>query len=511
MLTLKIKPSIDADVLIVGAGPAGASAAAHLAWAGLRVVLIDQHAFPRDKVCGDFVGPVALVELQRLGVTGLPDYRQTNVIHGAAVHLDGKRLIVSDMPEVSGLPAYGRVIPRLQLDAWIVDAARASGVQIYEGWRVRGYAVDADGVTVQAEQRGESRTWRGRMLIGADGSSSLIARQMHGQPPADGDRIIAVRAYYEDVTGPVDQADLYFSSSSFPGYYWLFPTGPRTANVGIGMLLETLPPATEHLPKLLDQLIADDPAFAERLDGARRVGKVSGWPLSTYNPAISPTADRVLLVGDAAGLINPLNGEGIQYALLSGRWAAETILSAAARDDFSAAALKPYVDCLHHDLRYDMALAGLIVRLIRNRTLNPVWMQALRVILSRARVDPRYADITGGVLAGIEPASSVIQPRIVGGTAQQAAIAIGLGAVKQALHGPRHVLRAGRRAAESSVALAAETASHPVEYAQWGAGVAWGAAELAGQMARHLRTPEDPPPEATELQSSAVTLRLGGK
>jgi flavin-dependent dehydrogenase len=369
---------------------------------------------------------------------------------------------------------------------------------------VKGYAADSDGVAVQAEYRGQRRVWRGRVLIGADGSSSLVARQMHGRAPSDRDRIIAVRAYYEDVSGPSDQADLYFSSTSFPGYYWLFPTGETSANVGIGMLLETLPTASEHLPGLLEQLIEQDPAFGERLAHARRVGKVSGWTLSTYNPSSPLVAERVLLVGDAAGLINPLNGEGIQYALLSGRWAAEAVMEVAARDDFSQAALKAYADRVHGGLRYDMALAGLIVRLIRNRSLNPLWMQALRVILARARVDPAYADITGGVLAGMEPASRVIQPRVLGGTVQQAVISLGVGVVRHALRGPGHLVRVGKQTASSSMILASETALHPVEYAQWGAGVAAGAAELAGQMVRHVLAKDTTAAEAAPPSGESV-------
>jgi flavin-dependent dehydrogenase len=406
----------------------------------------------------------------------------------------------------------------MDLDAWIVDAARAAGAQLYEGWRVKGYAVDGDGVTVQAEYHGQARAWRGRVLIGADGSSSLVARQMHGKVPSDRDRIIAVRAYYEGVIGPSDQADLFFSSTSFPGYYWLFPTGETSANVGIGMLLETIPTASEHLPRLLEQLIQQDPAFGERLTHARRVGKVLGWPLSTYNPSSPLVADRVLLVGDAAGLINPLNGEGIQYALLSGRWAADTVIEVAAHDSFSQAALRAYADCVHHGLRYDMALAGLIVRLIRNRNLNPLWMQALRVILSRARVDPAYADITGGVLAGMEPASRVIQPRVLGGTVQQAVMSLGVGVVRHALHGPGHLVHVGKQTASSSVILVSEAALHPLEYAQWGAGVAAGAAELAGQMVRHLLVKDSaevetaPPPGGSvhmvEQRPAAAPWRL---
>jgi geranylgeranyl reductase family protein len=485
MFHLKIKPANDADVLIVGAGPAGASAAVHLARTGLRVVLIDQQAFPRDKVCGDFVSPVSLVELQRLGVVEKPEYLQTNVIYNAAVHLDGKQLITSPFPATQGLPAYGRVIPRRKLDAWIVETAQEAGAELFEGWRVKGYEAGTEGVTVHAQQGSKQRSWRGRMLIGADGSNSIIARQLHGEVPASQYRIVAVRCYYKGVSGPKDQAGLFFSSDCFPGYYWIFPSGGTGANVGIGMLLETVPASTEHLPKLLERLIEQDPAFGERLAGAQRVGKMAGWPLSTYNGTAALVAERVILAGDAAGLINPLNGEGIQTALLSGRWAAEAILKASASDDFSQATLQTYEKRVRRELHYDMALASMIIRLIRNRGLNPVWIQALRVIITRARVDPIYADITGGILAGVEPASSAMQFRIIRGTVQQAALSLGIGAIKHTLRGPRHLVDEGMQAASSSVEAAADIVRHPGEYAQWGAGISLGLADLAGQVVKN--------------------------
>ena len=513
MFNLKLKETYDYDVLIAGAGPAGASAAAHLAGAGLKVALVDQQAFPRDKVCGDFVGPVALLELRRLGVTRQPAYRQSNVILRAAVHLDGKLMINSLMPEVPGLPTHGAVIPRVTLDAWIVAAAQAAGAHLIENCRVKGYVADADGVTVTGEQRGVQKSWRARLLIGADGSSSLVARLLHGQSGSPDNRIIAVRAYYEDVRGPADQCDLYFSSDSFPGYYWLFPTSETTANVGVGMLVRTLPPPSEHLAVLLERLVEQDPAFSQRIGRGRRLGKIAGWPLTTYDPASSITAERVLLAGDAAGLINPLNGEGIQYALLSGRWAAETVLEAAAANDFSQARLKAYAARVDHELHYDMALASLIVQLIRNRSLNPVWMQALRIITTRARVDSQYATVTGGVLAGLLPASQVISGRVIGGTVQQAVFSLGFGAVKQALRGPKHLAGLGRAAAGYGKDLAAVTASQPGDFVRWSGGVALDAAELAGQVALHLLAgrepaPPTPAPLPVDRNKTADPLRI---
>jgi menaquinone-9 beta-reductase len=497
-LRLSIRPRFDCDIGVVGAGPAGAAAATHLARAGLRPLLIDAQAFPRDKVCGDFVGPVALQELQALGLGARDDYRASNVIHGAALFLDGRELISSPIPALPGLPSHGRVVPRKLFDQWLFEAARGAGVPVLERHRVRGYDVDADGITLHLDGPDAARTIRARALIGADGSASAVARRLRGRPAADDSRIIAVRAYYENVTGPADRCDLYFSGASFPGYYWLFPTGASTANVGVGMLLDTLPPTQEHLRDLLLQLVENDAALRERLAGARLVGKVVGWPLATYDPADAIVGDRVLLAGDAAGLINPLNGEGIQYALLSGRWAADTLVACAAAGDFSAAALASYPTQVRRELDYDMALARVVVQLIRNRSLNPVWLSALRVIVARARVDPAYADITGGVLAGLVPAARVLATDIVAATVKQALLSVAFGAVRHAIRGPRHLERLGLDALGVAADVAALALREPLRFARWGAGIGTTGTALATRYAAHvagsvLRTPTPAP------------------
>lgn len=510
MLTLRIRPPLDAEVIVVGAGPAGAATATHLARAGVQTLLLDRQRFPRDKVCGDFVGPVALVELQRLGATNHAAYKRSNMISSAAVFLNGQQLISSPIPEVPGMPPYGRVVPRLELDQWIVAAARTAGAQLLENCRVRDYQADDEGVTVSLDQRGATRTLRARALVGADGSSSLVGRVLRGQPVPDEDRIIAVRAYFEGVAGPDEQADLYFSADSFPGYFWLFPTGAGHANVGVGMVLETLPPSEDHLKALLLRLIAEDTSIKARLQGAQMVGKVVGWPLTTYNPGLPLVGNRVLLTGDAAGLINPLNGEGIQYALLSGRWAAETLLPCLARNQLSTHALQPYAERVAHELRYDMALSGLIVQLIRNRSLNPVWMHALRIIVHRARVDPVYADLTGGVLAGLIPASSVLNARVIGGTLRQAAMTTGLDMIGNTVRGPNHLASLGRVATHAAVEIASTAALRPSAFLRWGFGVARSGTELALQASQHAFAPPGPEPP-TSPPDDALHLRFSGK
>ena len=204
----------EVDVVVVGGGPAGAAAAAYLAAVGLDVTVVDRQEFPRDKVCGDFVGPTALVELERLGVSDEPRFAAANKVRRAALFLDGKRMIIRPLPKVAGLPSYGRTIPRTSLDAWVLDAARRAGATVVEGAKVTGFTRSAGRVDVTYERGSASRTLRTSVLVGADGSSSTVARAVRGgaAPPRQ-DRILAVRAYAEGVSGPADRADLFFSSA----------------------------------------------------------------------------------------------------------------------------------------------------------------------------------------------------------------------------------------------------------------------------------------------------------
>jgi geranylgeranyl reductase family protein len=484
MIRIRLRESTDADVVIAGGGPGGAAAACHLARAGFRVVLLDQRRFPRDKVCGDFVGPAAIAEIERLGLLSQPVFRDANPIRRAALYLDGARLIAQSVPQFPPLPDHGLCLPRVALDHVILSRAAASGARLLEDARVTRYRIESGSVAVTYQNRSAEHQIKARLLIGADGSSSLISRLLRGGPPPRRDRIVAVRAYFEGVEGPQDQADLYFNASTFPGYCWVFPTGGTSANVGLGILLETWPPTKQlQMNQLLADTVAADRAIGFRLSNARLQGKIVGWPLTTFNPHLPIHGDRVVLIGDAAGLINPLNGEGIQYALQSARWVTETLAAPLQHDQLAAVDLAPYVARVRRELRYDMAVARLIIDLVSNRTLNPVWLQALRIITHRAAFDREYARLAGAILAGIAPTREALSYRILWGTVQHAAIHTGYGLALDALRGPVRVLKTGFDAARLTASMAIESALRPTASFSWSVNCAFSAVELALQVA----------------------------
>jgi menaquinone-9 beta-reductase len=462
-------PGHDCDVIVVGGGPAGAAAAARLAGRGFRTVLVDRAWFPRDKVCGDFVGPMALAELADLGVTEAKAFAATSTMARLALHIDADPPAVMHIPKVDGIPGYGRVIPRLQLDAWILDAARRAGATVWDGRKAEAVERAPDAITVRGRSAAGPWQLRARLLLGADGSNSMVARTLRGGVPPSQDRILAVRAYFDDVEGPDGQGDVWFRSDTFPGYHWLFPTGGGSANLGVGMVASTYPQSARNLREMLLRLIAEDASVRDRLRGARMRGRVLGHPLTTYNPRLPLIGDRMMLLGDAAGLINPLNGEGIQYALHSARWAADIASDRLASDRLDAASLEGYQQRVHQSLRTDLALSRVIVQLIRNRNLNHVWLCALRSIAARAKTDPDYAHYLGCVLTGLTADVSTV------GTGAAARI------FGQALISPlagaswHRVSRRGR---------SAPSVNSPDEFMNWAAGTGRVLAEFTTQLAR---------------------------
>jgi len=284
------------DLAIVGAGPAGSAAAlgALTADPAASVVLVDRADFPRDKVCGDGIGPEGTDVLEHLGVA--------DVLDGFAP-LHRVRLHAPDGTVAAGAaPRPGVVIPRVVFDARLRDAAIAAGAEPVTR-RIGEVVRDRDGVVLDG--------WlRARTIIGADGANGTVRRAVGATEQPAGHTGIAMRGYGHDEA--FDELVIAFVADRWPAYAWAFPTGDGTVNVGYGPFDKRR--LTDGRRGLLASLEEHAEVLGVRPDpGTLRAHHL---PLSTHRPAA--THGRVLLAGDAASLINPFTGEGIYYALLSG-------------------------------------------------------------------------------------------------------------------------------------------------------------------------------------------------
>ncbi|MCW3838769.1 geranylgeranyl reductase family protein [Micromonospora yasonensis] len=281
------------DVIVVGAGPAGAAAALAARRDGARVLLLDRYDFPRDKACGDGIAAHALDVLAELGVAGAVD---------GYPPLPALRLVGPGGGTVArALPRPAYTVPRQVFDARLVAAAVAAGAELRRH-TVRRVEPGADRVVLDG-------VLAARAVVGADGAGSVLRRALGHPVNPDRHLALAIRGYAPALPGPPEQL-IVTSSPRWPAYAWSFPIGDGRANVGYGEVLRGEPLTRAHL---LDRLAAllpgTDPATVTDL-------RAHHLPLSTHRPA--PGRGRVVLAGDALSLINPFTGEGIFYALRSG-------------------------------------------------------------------------------------------------------------------------------------------------------------------------------------------------
>ncbi len=330
---MESQTSLSADVVIVGAGPGGATAAAHLANAGLDVVLLEKTTFPREKVCGDGLTPRAVKQLLNLGIdtsesAGWLHNRGLRIVGG------GNRLEIP-WPDLASFPNYGLVRPRADFDELLARTAEAAGARLFEQTPVTGAILDdrtgrVIGVTTRARDGGPSEV-RAPIVIAADGNSSRLALSVGREKRDDRPMGVAVRTYYKS---PRDKDDwleswleLWDGTALLPGYGWIFGMGDGTCNVGLGILNTSDAFGKVDYKDLLSKWLDQTPeewGFREE----NRTQEVRGAALPMgFNR--QPHYERgLLLVGDAGGMVNPFNGEGISYAMESGSLAAEIIANA---------------------------------------------------------------------------------------------------------------------------------------------------------------------------------------
>lgn len=312
------------DVVIVGAGPAGSGLAYFLAQQGREVLLIDKAEFPRDKTCGDGLTPRALGVLRTMGV--LPQVEaaghRLNGIHFYARH--GQK-VASPIPAWKDLPRYLLVVPRLKLDDVLRQHAVAAGVEFRPHVEATGVLREGDAITgVSVQSPTGPQILHARQTVLAVGASvGLLERA--GLLPVTPHFGRAARAYFHDMTGLADAIEFHLDSIPLPGYGWVFPISSTAANVGVGYFAPPGQKPKHSSPKQALGVLLDQPAVARRLAQARAVGPTRGYPLRFDFPTAQVAFPGLLLVGEAAGLVNPLTGEGIDYALESAEVAAAAL------------------------------------------------------------------------------------------------------------------------------------------------------------------------------------------
>jgi len=413
----------DADVIVVGAGPSGSAAAYWMASAGLDVLLLEKTSFPRDKVCGDGLTPRgtrALVEM------GIDVSTEAGWLHNKGLRVigGGQRLHL-DWPELTSFPNYGLVRPRADLDAMLANQAVKAGARLHELTAVSEPILDRSGrvVGVQAKSGPEKTpvSYRAPIVLACDGVSGRLALALGVERNDKRPMGVAVRRYYTSPRTHDDYLESWLElwdgppgaddAKLMPGYGWIFGMGDGTVNVGLGVLNSSAGFQKTDYRALLTKWLDNTPEeWGLREENATCPTRGAGLPMG-FNRT-PHYRNGLLLVGDSGGSVNPFNGEGIPYAMESGKFAAQAVVQALARPDGPQRerALQGYPEAMAAEWGSYYRLGGAFVKLIGNPAVmractrhgmpHPTLMRFVLKLLANL-YDPRDGDVSDRIISTI--------------------------------------------------------------------------------------------------------------
>ncbi len=371
------------DVLVVGGGPAGAATGYWLAAAGHEVCVVERKTFPREKTCGDGLTPRAVRQLNDMGLAD--DLTAFHRFEGLRATAHGVRLDLR-WPSHPDFPPYGYVVRRRDLDQLVADNAVKAGATLWQGADAVAPLVErgfVSGATVRRQAGSAPGPVRARYVVVADGANSRFGRALGTFRTREWPYGTAIRGYWASprhddpwIESALDVKDR--SGNPLPGYGWIFPVGDGTVNIGVGLLSTFRDFKSVNTTHLLQEYVATAPEYWG-LSPEPACGKPTSGRLpmgGSVGPKAGPTW---LVVGDAAGTVNPFNGEGIDYAYETGRLAAEVIHEAI--DGSDPLVLQTYERRLQAEYALYFKVARLFARVIG----RPALMRELTRVGMRSR------------------------------------------------------------------------------------------------------------------------------
>jgi menaquinone-9 beta-reductase len=385
------------DVVVAGGGPAGVAAAVFLRQKGHDVLLLDEARFPRDKVCGEGISPEAWPLFRALGAADAVRALRPHVLRGMT-------LVAPDQTSFTGLYGADRpglALRRADLDVALVAVARAARVEVLEGARVTGLVHEGGCVRgVRCDAATAAETIRARLVVGADGRRSVVARHLGLLSEDERLRKFAVRGYWDGVAGLGDCGEMHVGGG---GYCGIAPLNSSAANVTFVLDRTDLRPARGRLEAFYREALARWPGVADRLGGARLAGPPRAiGPLALRARRVS--APGALLVGDAAGFYDPFTGEGVTLALRSAELAAEVAdraLGCGRTDD-----LREYDRRRHQATRAKFRFNRLVQQVV-------AWPDLANAVARRLSRRPALADRLVGIAGDFVPARTALGPRFL--------------------------------------------------------------------------------------------------